>query len=611
MQSDNGDANKNTNVSNSKYTHSAEFREDYFLEQVLKTLKPMMIQTSYRGKIRIQPEAVLRAYQTARLAEIVSPASCRSRQGTMHQYKSALNTLRELAPQKNKSRDQDNPFYGFMEFDFADRRKTTFYKYKAALQGHAIDLLLTFGEATIIQFWDDTFVQDLDGNKQALAAETDRRIRILYRAFNVDNSVAVQIDETAKSDLKQKAMNLRQRPHVFEEVLSAASYLTAFPPLLKERSVHLLTLKGAKEPNLRELQIENRGLTVFDIADGFEPETGWLPNGFQNAVTCKRGFGKRQLIARLNRLDKSRGDGMDWRERFFRYLESTPERGKDDKKRQAAIFTLTGCRPSELAKGIRIFLEDFSGFDGSEKSAVCLVFRILGSKCTTLAEDEEIAIFDKMNAAEKRFKGEIYGHPAHQSNQARGHEWRIVRVVSDAPEAAFLASQVLENGETVDTDFSRDPSLLDAEKMAIQEMTSGRLTHVTTVYPRKIDEVFLAVGEEDELPEEIINQQAHNIGAWISYHAGKLYPRLSGSVSPYAWRHQFASDLKAYADDPEIFARALGQRSQKTPAHYGHSSSSITKKFGHISIRTSHVVRDNYQAYPEARMRLGDNHRMI
>ncbi len=609
MQSDNGDVSKNTNVSDLKCTHSAKFREDSFLEQVLKTLKPMMIQTSHRGKIRTQPEAVLRAYQTARLAEIVSPASCRARQGTMHQYKSALNTLRELDP--NKSESQGNPFYGFMEFDFSSRKKTSFYKYKAALQAHAVDLLLTFGEATIIQFWDDSFVQDLDRNKQALAAETDRRIRILYRAFNVDNSAAVQINETAKGDLKQKAMNLRQSAHVFEEILSAAAYLTAFPPLLKERSEHMLTLKGTKKPNLRELQIENRGLTVFDIADGFEPETGWLPKGFQNAVTCKRGFGKRQLIARLNRIDKSRGDGMDWRERFFQYLESTPERGKDNKKRQAAIFTLTGCRPSELAKGIRIYLEDTAALGVTEKPVYCLVFRILGSKCTALADDEEIAIFEKMNAAEKRFKKNIYGHPAHQSNQERGHEWRIVRVVSDAPEAAFLASHVLEHGETVNSDFRRDPSLLDAEKTAIQELTSGRLTHVTTVYPGKIDEAFLAVGEEIELPEEVINQQAHNISAWISYHAGKLYPRLRESITPYAWRHQFASDLKAYADDQVIFARALGQRSLKTQAHYGHSSSSIKKKFSYISIRASHVVRDNYQPHAPARMGLDGNHRII
>ncbi len=568
-----------------------------------------MIQISYRGKIRIQPEAILHAYQTARLAEIVSPASCRSRQGTMHQYKSALNTLRGLDP--NKKQSQGNPFYGFMKFDFSSRKKTSFYKYKAALQSHALALLIEHGEASVIQFWDDSFVQDLDGDKQAMAAETDRRIRILYRAFNVDNSVAVQINETAKSDLKQKAMNLRQRPHVFEEVLSSAAFLTAFPPLLKERSEHMLTLKGAKEPNLRELQIENRGLTVFDIADGFEPETEWSLNGFRNAVTRRRGFGKRQLIARLNRLDKSRGDGMDWRERFFHYLESTPESGKDDKKRQAAIFTFTGCRPSEFSKGIRIYLEDTRVLGVTEKPVYCFVFRILGSKCTVLADEEEIAIFGKMNAAEKLFKAEVYANQAHRSNQERGHDWRIVRVVSDAPEAAFLASHILDNGDAVDTDLSRDPSLSDAEKVAIQELTSGPLMHVATIYPRRIDEAFLAAGEEDELPEEVINKQAHNIGAWVSYHAEKLYPRLDEVVTPYAWRHQFASDLKAFAENPELFARALGQRSQKTQAHYGHSSSSIAKKFGHVSIRTSQVVRDNYQPHAKARVRLCQNHRTL
>jgi len=183
--------------------------------------------------------------------------------------------------------------------------------------------------------------------------------------------------------------------------------------------------------------------------------------------------------------------------------------------------------------------------------------------------------------------------------------------MSDAPEATFLANHILENGKVIDTDLRRDPSLLDAEKVAVKELISHRLTHVTTVHSSGIEKALLALAEDHTLPEEQVNKQAHNIGAWVSYHAGKLYPRLRDVVTPYAWRHQFASDLKAFADNPELFARALGQRSQKTQALYGHASSSITKKFAHISIRTSHVLRDNYQPHARARISADNNPQMI
>tara|TARA_R110002072_G_scaffold28280_1_gene91024 strand:- start:407 stop:2236 length:1830 start_codon:yes stop_codon:yes gene_type:complete len=609
MNSDSAIKNTQKPVQNFEASKPARLSRNLAFEPILKTLRSICIQTAYRGKINIQPDVILRAYQTARLAEIVSPAACRSRQGTMSQYKSALNALRRMHSRENQS--QGNPFYGFTDFDFASRKKTTFYKYKAALQAHAIDLLLKNGEAAIVQFWDDSFVHDLSESKQALAEETDRRIKMLHRAFNGDGLVEVQVEQFAKSDLKQKAVYLRQMPHAFEEVIAAAAYLTAFPPLLKERSEHILLRKGTKEPNLQELQIKNLGLTVFDIAEGFHPELDWARKGAQSAAIRRGRFSKRQLIARLNRLDKRRGDGSDWREHFFHSLENTHERSRDDKKRQTAIFTLTGCRPSELAKGIRVYLED-NGTAGTIESPVyCLIFRILGSKCTVLADDEEISIFEKMSAAEKIFKMDIYGQPAHRSNQERGHDWRIIRLVSDAPEAAFLASHILENGEAITNELGRDYFLLDAEKASMNELICGRLTHAITVFPSGIDEALLALGEEYELPEELINKQAHNIGAWISYHAGLTYPQLGEVVSPYAWRHQFASDLKAFADNPELFAKALSQRSQKTQAHYGHASSSMRKKFGDISVRTSHRVRDNYQPHPSVRIRAYDNPQLI
>lgn len=124
-----------------------------------------------------------------------------------------------------------------------------------------------------------------------------------------------------------------------------------------------------------------------------------------------------------------------------------------------------------MSRGVRIYLEETDGPKWLGRPAFSLIFRILGSKCTTLPQDEEIAIFDKMNAAEWHFKTAIYGHPSHRLNQERGHEWRIIRVVSDAPEATFLASHILDEGETIDTDISHDPSLLEAEKLAIQDLT--------------------------------------------------------------------------------------------------------------------------------------------
>lgn len=604
MKSENFKAGKTARTKSPKCNQYEETGGNSPLDRLLETLKPIDFQDPHRGGVHVQPVAVLRAYQMARLAEIVSPASSRSRHGTVYQYESALNTLRALDPLHGQRTYSPNPFLGFMKFDFGNRSTPTFYKYKAALQAHAVHLLLQYGEAAIIQFWDDAFVQEASDDQTALAAETDRRVRMLHCAFNAERTLDTLLEQSFKKDIQNKAVLLRQKPSLFAEVISATAYLAAFPPLLQERTEHIIRRTGSKKSNLRDLQIESQGLTVFDIAEGFKPVGEWSAQSSQKLHASSSGHGKRQVVAKLNRLDKRYGDKLDWRERFFHFLDGTPKRGREDKKKQAAILTLTGCRPSELSRGVRIYLEKIDGFEGLGRPAFSLTFRILGSKCTTLPHDQEIAIFDKMNAAECKFKKAMYDHPAHLDSQERGHEWRIIRVSSDTPEAAFLADYIREVGDPADTDISRDPSLLDAEMVAINELTSGRLTHQITAFPQSLEQALDQISDEDELPEEIVNAQARNLGAWISYHSRKLYPRLEPAVTPYAWRHQFASDLKSYADDPEIFAKALGQRSQKTQAHYGHSSSSASSKFSHIDIRTSHAVRSNYQPYPEARARI-------
>lgn len=51
----------------------------------------------------------------------------------------------------------------------------------------------------------------------------------------------------------------------------------------------------------------------------------------------------------------------------------------------------------------------------------------------------------------------------------------------------------------------------------------------------------------------------------------KAFPKLKETITPYVFRHAFASDLKAASADPVLLAQALGHRATETQQYYGYA----------------------------------------
>ncbi|WP_125469211.1 site-specific integrase [Methylomagnum ishizawai] len=77
----------------------------------------------------------------------------------------------------------------------------------------------------------------------------------------------------------------------------------------------------------------------------------------------------------------------------------------------------------------------------------------------------------------------------------------------------------------------------------------------------------------------------------ITYYGRMTFPRRHKSITPYCFRHAFASDIKKVVGDADLVSEALGHRSDRTRSRYGNSN--IGRAGGVIpaEIGSTHEVR--------------------
>lgn len=83
----------------------------------------------------------------------------------------------------------------------------------------------------------------------------------------------------------------------------------------------------------------------------------------------------------------------------------------------------------------------------------------------------------------------------------------------------------------------------------------------------------------------------------------RALPSLRQRVSPYCFRHQLASDLKAGNIDRELIAKTLGHLSDFSQSRYGRRRSGGRGSIVPISVKTSNSVRRSPKADPMARFK--------
>ncbi len=68
---------------------------------------------------------------------------------------------------------------------------------------------------------------------------------------------------------------------------------------------------------------------------------------------------------------------------------------------------------------------------------------------------------------------------------------------------------------------------------------------------------------------EISIDSAKAFSSAIAYHGHRAFPRSSRRITPYCFRHAFASDLKRNLPDQDDVSKALGHRVDRTRSSYG------------------------------------------
>lgn len=497
---------------------------------------------------------ILKAYERSRLSGIVSPGLKRSASSNA-QYIAVIHTLK-------KKSEMACPFDAFIRTDFNKMSKSTYYKYKAALQNHAVTLLKKSGPALL---------------EKIVKADNIESVRKHFR-----------IEDHEISDA-----NIYMREHE-KDVLKAAFFLNNFSPLLVERTENLKAKKsGLYESHTNQ---EKRKQIFSQWIDFLKAQNTPSPNGEvsfdiddENYLKKKKKTdltvpdiefreirSKRKTVARLNAIDKRLGDSSDWRERFFKSLSLLDDKKRDDRRSQIAVMTLTGCRPAELVKGVQVYLEK-----SPRSETVSLVFKIAGAKVTDFTQKQDDKILEELSLKERVLYEKLSKDSRHATQSEKGHEFRYIRVQSQSLEAKYLKDLLLEKG-------SNPPALLDSFVDTIKENALIR-THKIT--PAKAGKLNMSD------PKAIVKVVDH-MSSWIEYHAKQLFPRLKPKVSAYCFRHQFSSDVKAYTKDYEIRAAALGQISERTQTRYGHARAGKPKtkntRFDKLSFLTTRSVRKNY-----------------
>ena len=618
---------------NRKATPQSDDRKPQFTpeeENLLQKLVRKKFPLGPNHEVILTPELALSSLKRARKCEISFPAIRRKDSSTHIQYTEALDRFRGEVSITNPLR-LPCPFEGFMRADFSGMKTNTFYKYKAALQAYAADILRKAGPGML-----HTLAKKED--KDAVAA-----ILTHNEEFNVDKNSGPPLNSLKKRPNVDKAqdpyihyvnvdnLTLEQSIWCFEDLydqaLKAASFLHFYHPLEGERTKHMKKLgklKKTQEATLQQINhqhVRNRkafiapGVFLYEprFADAYEeisrkrasnqrlseddpdlkivrklesPHAEGISTNKEKPVKTKK-----KVVSELKRLDSKMGDGLEWRQRFFTSLENLPDSKREDHQKMMAVLSLTGCRPSELVKGVRVHVENSK----PNSKAVALVFRVPGAKYTNLPDKEEIAIYNTLTAEEREYQEELYSDEAYQKSVEKGHEWRYMRVESEAAEALWLRDYVMREADGFGDSPADMKNMSDAEKQSFEEILEPDAAIASlTIRPDHVAEKKL-----DPHNPGHNKKAATNLCNWVRNHSKKLFPTIEGSVSPYCWRHQFSSDVKFFTSSFEERAQALGQVSERTQPRYGQKRSgrapSRGGKFNSITFSTPRAVRNNFK----------------
>ncbi|MFG6565862.1 hypothetical protein ACGYLI_16720 [Sulfitobacter sp. 1A13421] len=580
----------------------------------------------------LTPEVALVAFNRARRFEISSPSIRRKESATQNRYSKNLNTLRESSDDGINDRC---PFAGFMNYEFT--RSSTFYGFKAALQSYAVDLLEKAGPGMLCALAANKNI-DAVGNRISHIFNVDKNggspLPPPSKNTNVDKTQAAYARYTNVDNLSIKD-SITCFSELSDQVVKAAAFLWFYPPLAEEKTAHLHDVVGRKDTEDSTLKLrykQHRKYQGAFQAPGFflyEPEfaaafhevstkraagieisddnedlkvvqkkryqgKGYREEDFIFFDENKKPDTKGLVVSELKRLDAKLGDGIEWRQRFFNSLEELSpnnQQKREDRQKQIAVLSLSGCRPKELVMGVRVHVEPSK----PNSKSVAMVFRVPGAKFTNRGDETEISIYETLNADEKIYQRELYNNEKYQTSLEKGHEWRYIRVESESAEALWLRDYVTRNADGQADDPQNMDNMGFAEQLAFDDILENDPIASLTIQPDYVSKHKINVNNEaDNL------RVVDSISAWTRYHARThVFPTIEGFVTAYCWRHQFSSDVKLYAKSYEERAKALGQVSERTQSRYGHKRSGRNSarggKFSKITLSASRGVRNNFR----------------
>lgn len=104
--------------------------------------------------------------------------------------------------------------------------------------------------------------------------------------------------------------------------------------------------------------------------------------------------------------------------------------------------------------------------------------------------------------------------------------------------------------------------------------------------------------------QSYVSTHPANLCAAIIKAGKKVFPTLQETVTPYVFRHHFASKMKAAGLPPDVIAQTLGHRATESQQAYGYAGSAGGSALKLAAVTATHVVRDTYRD-PRSHINLG------
>ena len=443
------------------------------------------------------------------------------------------------------------PFEGFKNTNFSELSQSTFYQYKAALQNYAQQVIIT----------------QASGVYYTLAKkEHKKRVSGIY------------------AGCENASEQFSQNPQLFA---SAIRFAQEFPPAVKTGTQnHVNRLANANEPSLHMKAVEKtKDIGADDALISNRRRTTKNANlnklalnedtGMSRSMMKQVRNSKRTDVTYFNKKSLSR----DFRDAAWDYLAtyegktSLNRTQNTDRMRSVAVLSLTGCRPSELVHGVQVFVEN----DAQREDTAALIFRIQGSKVTEFDTDTESSLITKITKKELARKTEFINSQENLESSEKGHQWRYIRIESSQPEALWLADTLIDE-QTKQGGLNYAP--LSPERLGLSEyevvadLPQEQIIAYGFIQPSYVrkNDIDVENPVQRHRAVDALDKQIKQLGKSVFKGARK-------PLTPYVFRHAFASEVKAFAmssadPDENVQDRSatMGHRSTRTITRYGSSS---------------------------------------